>query len=311
MTAALALPQAKFDVAEAGQARYYLAWTRYRLDEVDAAARLFHEAATALRSAVPEIAVQAAWMHASCLVQLAAKDKRQATAAIASLHAFKQDYPTSEEAQRVDFLIIRLRQTSADPTEVIRELTAIQPADATYLSAQYELCQLRYQLWSKAKAEPAKADPLATDVLKSVDRFLALSQKGDDAERRLKAALLGVDVIQAATKTDQARIMALLNSVGNAADQVEPTNTAVVEYHYRRLQLRRKPAMCRQSNRRPAGSPSMAAERNMNCRRWRSWHGRPTRQSRLLRSRPYGENRGGSENLFAASSRSLAIRRPH
>ena len=67
---------------EAGQARYYLAWARYRLDEVDAAGRLFHEAATALRTAAPDVAVQAAWMHASCLVQQAAKDKRQAVAQV-------------------------------------------------------------------------------------------------------------------------------------------------------------------------------------------------------------------------------------
>jgi len=133
LSAALAIPQAKVNVPEAGQARYYLAWARYRLDEIDAAGRLFHEAATALRSAVPEVAVQAAWMHASCLMQLATKDKRQATAAIAALHAFKQEYPASDEAQRVDLLITRLRHASGDPTEAIRELVAIQPDNASYL----------------------------------------------------------------------------------------------------------------------------------------------------------------------------------
>jgi tetratricopeptide (TPR) repeat protein len=237
LTAALAMPPAKVDVPEAGQARYYLAWARYRLDEIDAAGRLFHEAATSLRSAVPEVAVQAAWMHASCLVQLANKDKRQTAAAITALHAFKQEYPTSDEAQRVDLLITRLRHTSGDATEAIRELVAIQPGNASYLSAQYELCQLRYQLWSKAKSEPAKAEPLGADLLKTVDRFLAMSDKANDNERRLKAALLAVDVLQSAPSVDQARVTALLTSVANAVNHLDAKNPAVIEYQYRRLQL--------------------------------------------------------------------------
>ena len=183
---------------------------------------------------------------------------------------------------------------------MIRELTAIQPADATYLSAQYELCQLRYQLWSKAKAEPAKADPLATDVLKSVDRFLALSQKGDDAERRLKAALLGVDVIQAATKTDQARIMALLNSVGNAADQVEPTNTAVVEYHYRRLQFVQKTGDV-SAVKQAAGWIAEHGGGTQYELPWLAIMARTTDEAvaACFWSRPYGENRGGSAPIRA------------
>jgi hypothetical protein len=240
LTAALAQPQTRTDLAEAGQARYYLGWARYRLDEFDAATRLFQESATALRAAVPEVAVQAAWMHATCLVQLAAKDKRQARAAIAALQAFKQDFPASEEAQRADVLITRLRQTHSAPEEAIRELVAIKPADPTYSSAQYELCQLHYQVWSKAKADPAKAEPPAAELLKTVDRFLSLADKNGDDERRLKASLLAVDVLQWSLKPDQSRVSSLLNSVAKAATHLDPKNPAAVEYQYRRLQAAQK-----------------------------------------------------------------------
>src|SRR5262245_9641499 len=67
LSSALALPEARQNVADAGQARYYLAWAHYRLDELDAAARLFHEAAIALQSAASDVAMQAAWMHCTCL----------------------------------------------------------------------------------------------------------------------------------------------------------------------------------------------------------------------------------------------------
>jgi hypothetical protein len=240
LAAAIVLPEAKTDPTEAGQARYYLAWSRYRLDEFDAAGRLFLEAAAALRSAVPEIAVQAAWMHATCLVQLAAKDKRQVTPAIAALQTFKQDYPASEEAPRADLLIARLRQTHATPEQAIRDYAAVKPNDPAYPSAQYELCQLQYQMWAKAKSDPAKAEPLAAELLKTADRFLTRTDRGGDAEQRLKAALLAIDVLQTSATPDSSRVAALLSSVAKTADQLDPSNVAAVEYQYRRLQLAQK-----------------------------------------------------------------------
>ncbi|MBW8885569.1 MAG: hypothetical protein JF612_12530, partial [Planctomycetia bacterium] len=120
LSSALALPEAKQDVTEAGQARYYLAWARYRLDEFEAAARLFHEAALALQSAASDVAVQAAWMHCTCLAQLSTKDKRHVSAAIAALQAFKQNFSGSEEAQRAELLLNRLRQSHSSPEEAIR-----------------------------------------------------------------------------------------------------------------------------------------------------------------------------------------------
>jgi hypothetical protein len=240
LSAALALPQARNDLLEAGQARYYLAWARFRLEELDAAARLFNEAAMAMRSAAPEVAVQAAWMHATCLVQLAAKDKRQIAPAIAALQSFKQEFPSSEEASKVDPIVTRLRQSHAAPEEVIRELAAVKPGDPSYLSAQYELSQLRYQLWSKSKALRAQGDRLAVELLATVDRFLAAADKSSDGQRRLKAALLAIDVLQSSPNPDPSQVSSLLASVAKAADELEPKNPTASEYQYRRLQHAQK-----------------------------------------------------------------------
>jgi len=242
LTKALSQPQARTDVNEAGQARYYLGWARYRLDDFEAAGRLFHEAATVLRTSLSDVAVQAAWMHATCLVRLAAKDKRQVAAAIAALEAFQQEYPASEESHQAELLITRLRQSRASPEEAIRELAAIKPGEPMYVSAQYEICLLRYQLWNKAKgdsaqADSAKAEPLAAELLSSVERFLAAASKTAEGERRLKAALLAVDVLSAASPHEHARLAALLADVRAAAERLSASDRSAAEYHYRVLQL--------------------------------------------------------------------------
>jgi len=236
LSAALLQPEAKSDLADAGQARYYLGWCQFRLNELAAASRTFHESATGLRSAAPDLALQAAWMNATCLVTLAAKDKTQVTPAIAALQNFQQDFPASEQTRRADLLIARLRQSHASPAEAVRELAAIQPADPNYLSAQYEICQLQHQLWTSAKADAAKAAPLAAELLRSADRFLASADRSSDHQRRLKSALLAIDVLLAAASPDESRIARLLEAGREAAEHIDGREPAAVEFQYRRLQ---------------------------------------------------------------------------
>ena len=216
------MPQARQDVIGAGQSRYYLAWTRFRLGEFDASARLFHDAAVALAAAVPDVAAQAAWMRCTSLVQLAVKDKRQVAAAMAALQAYKQDYPASEESQKAELLLMRLRQSNSSPEDAIRDLAAIKPSDVTYVSAQYEICQLQYQRWNKVKADAASASHREYKLLKSVEKFLSLAKGEADAERRLKATLLAVDVLDSAAMPDNKHITALLDGAAAASQPSAP-----------------------------------------------------------------------------------------
>jgi hypothetical protein len=237
LTAALAMPEAKREANDAAQARYYVAWAYFRLDEIDAAGRLFNEAALGLAFSAPEVAAQAAWMHCTCLVQLASKDKRQVSTAQAALEAYLRDYPASEEAQQVESLAARLRQSQLPPREAISELSAIKPGDANYASAQYEICQLQYQLWSKVKGDSGKAKPLAAEVLKAVDGFISASDTNRDGLRRLKASLLAVDVLLNDATPAWERVGELLTSVAAPAGQLEVNSGALIEYQYRRMQL--------------------------------------------------------------------------
>ena len=93
-------------------------------------------------------------MQCTCLMQLSQKDKKFVTPSIAALQNLKQDFPSSEQAGRAELLITRLRQSHSSPEEAIRELAKVPAGDPNYVSAQYEICQLQYQLWAKAKAEP-------------------------------------------------------------------------------------------------------------------------------------------------------------
>ncbi len=237
LAAALALPDARREALEAAQARYYLAWARFRLDELDTAARLFQEASIGLAYAAPEVAAQAAWMHCTCLLQIAAKDKRQVSSATAALESFRRDYPASEEAQQVDILVARLRQNQLPPQDAIRELAAIKPSDPGYISAQYEISQLQYQLWNKARANAVNARPLAAELLKTVDHFLALADQDREAPRRLKSALLAIDVLLSGAEPTWDRARDLLTSVAKAAAAQDLKSAAALEFQYRRLQL--------------------------------------------------------------------------
>lgn len=240
LTTALAHPQAQRDLTDAGQARYYLGWSQYRLNDLQTAARSFQEAATALKSSLADVAVQALWMQCTCLIQLAQEDKKFVTPAIAALQNLKQDFPSSEQAGRADLLITRLRASHSSPEEAIRELAKVPESDPNFVSAQYEICQLQYQLWTKAKADPGKAAPVAAEVLKTSDRFLSGTTKEGDWERRLRATLLAVDVLSAESPPNQQRIAALLREAAPAAENVASSNPASIEYQYRRLQLAQK-----------------------------------------------------------------------
>ncbi|MEX2176419.1 MAG: hypothetical protein WD872_18795 [Pirellulaceae bacterium] len=237
---ALALPQAKTELTDAAQCRYYWAWCQYRLGEFEVAAAAFLEAVTALKTGLPELAVQSAWMQCVCRQQLAAKDKRQIGPAMTAMQRLIADFPGTEQASKAEFALTQLRQASATPQEAIASLSAIGPGDANYLAAQYELCQLRHAQWSKVKTDAARAQPLATELLRSVDRFLAAAAKSSDRERKLRASLLAIDVLLEPAQPETTRVAAYLRGAAAAAAAVDPASLPAAEFHYRRLQIAQK-----------------------------------------------------------------------
>ena len=239
LQSALDHPQAKSELTDAAQCRYYWAWCQYRLDRLETASAAFGDAVTALKGSLPDVAVQSAWMQCVILQQLAAKDKRQIGRAMTAMQTLIADFPKSEQAAKAEFALTRLRQASSTPEEAIASLAAVQPDDPHYLAALFELCQLRHQLWTKRKADAKRAAPLAAELLASVDRLLAAAPAGEH-ERRLRAALLAVDCLWQQAPSNLPRIEKYLAEVAVAANAVDAGNLAAAEYQYRRLQLAQK-----------------------------------------------------------------------
>ena len=235
LKAALDHATARTELTDAAQCRYYWAWCQFRLGKLDVAAAAFAEAVPPLKGSLPDVAVQSAWMQCVALQQLAVKDKKQIGPAMTAMQTLIADFPRSEQATKAQFALTRLRQASSTPEEAIASLAAVKPGDANYAAALLEICQLRCQLWSKAKGDAKKAGPLGDAVLAAVDQLLAAVGESDH-DRRLKAGLLAVDVLASRTPPDRSRIDTYLGRIAPAAERADPSGTAAAEFHYRKLQ---------------------------------------------------------------------------
>ena len=239
LAAALELPDGRRDLFAAAQCRYHLAWCRFRLDDLELAARLFHEASPVLVDGQKDLAVQAAWMEFASFQKLAEtkKEKKYSVAAVAALQGLKRDFPESEQAAKAELLIARLQQ-DLSPEEAIASLAAIKPGEASYASARFEIAQLLFQRWNKAKADKTKSAPAAGEALTAVDTFLAA--KGASGEQRLRGCLIALQILFETTPMDEKRAAQYLTTATPAGDALSPQSPLAAEFHYRRLQLAQK-----------------------------------------------------------------------
>lgn len=234
---ALDLPEAKDDLTAAAQCRYSLAWCDYRQEHYEAALRLFRLAAAQLRTLGDETAVQSAWMVFTCYQQLhsASKDPRHQKEALAALADLKRDFPGTDQAQRADLMLARLKVQGDAPEEAVKTLSAVSPDSPSYLTARYELCAARHQLWTKSRGQPNAAS-LAAELIKDVDAYLVAAPESEGV-RRVRAALLAVDVLLASDSPDWEAAARYLDRVRAAGDKLGDDDSIAPEYHYQRLQL--------------------------------------------------------------------------
>lgn len=237
LDAALAMEEARRDLAGAAQARFYLAWARYRQGANQDAARAFQEAAAALRDSGSALAVQAAWMQCVCLAEWAERDPRQVPAALMAVAALKRDYPHSPEVQRAEWLAGRLRRMTQSPEAALRELAAISPGDAQYAAAQGELCELRYQQWERVRSDPQQAAPLAQEVQEAARRLVDLTLPPPQAALQVRAALRAVAVLRAMSPGEDRAAARWLERIRPAVAHLEPSSPPALEYQFRRLEL--------------------------------------------------------------------------
>jgi tetratricopeptide (TPR) repeat protein len=235
---ALDLPEAKDDLASAAQCRYSLAWCDYRRDQFTDAIRLFEQAAAQLKALGDDTAVQSAWMVFTCYQQLHAqtKDAKYQDAAVKTLASLKRDYPNSEQARRADLMLARVSASGDAPEAAVKALAAVSPDDPNYIVARYELAVARHQLWSKVRRDAQAAAPLAEAVRQDVDTYLAAAP-ASEGTRRLRAALLAVDVLLTGPSPDWSQAAAYLAKVQAIGAKLDDDDSIAAEYHYRLLQL--------------------------------------------------------------------------
>jgi hypothetical protein len=234
---ALATSAARAELSDAAQARYYWAWCQYRLGNLPEAAAAFGETVTTLQGSIPNLAVQAAWMQCVALQQLAAADKQKVGPAMTAMQHLIADFPGSDQARQAEQALAKLRQASQTPEETIASLSKVEPTDPNYVASLYEICQLRYQLWSRVKSDASKAAPLAAELVAAVDRYLAASTRQASDERTLRAVLIAAEVLLADKNPDTARVERLLRRVESLAASLAPSHAAAAEYQYRVLQI--------------------------------------------------------------------------
>ncbi len=239
LRAALSDPQAAKDLAAAGRCRYLLGWCLFRLEQREQAARQFEQAADALRGSGEKDAVDSAWMAFVCFKELADAESARVGLAIDSLEKLQRDYPNSEQAGRADFLLARLRKAAASLDESIASLEAIDKGDKNYLSARYELCLLYHQRWVKQRDDPRRGDEAASQLRAAIDSFLTAA-KGDEAQRRLRCLLLGVDVALGGQSPDESAAGRYLELAEPLAAAMPAESSLSADYHYRALQLARR-----------------------------------------------------------------------
>jgi tetratricopeptide (TPR) repeat protein len=112
----------------------------------------------------------------------------------------------------------------------------VKPGEASYLAAQYEIVSLQYQLWKQAGGDTAAAEKLASEVLVSVDRFLAAAGASGRTDERLRACLIAIEVLSGGAESEQGGIDRYLSRAKAAAETLAATDPLLPEYHYRRLQ---------------------------------------------------------------------------
>lgn len=167
--------------------------------------------------------------------KLAAEQASAANAAIAALETIKREFPDHTYARKADYYIARLRQAGASPEESIRALEAIPAQQPGYLAARYDLCRLRHRLWAEAET-PAERTAAAVPVHAAVKSYLDAAGEQEEAARRLRCALLSIEVAAGTPEgAAQVDVDALLATADKLTLDIPPSSPLVAEYHYRAM----------------------------------------------------------------------------
>jgi len=232
---ALKASDANRHVGSAAQCRYELAWCHFQLGEHEKAGHHYEQAVTGLKASDPQKAAQSAWMAFVSYQKLTKAAPRFAGLAVNLLKTMKRDFPQHPQAKRADYYLKKLTQDSASPQQTVASLEKITSDDPSYLSARYDICMIRHQLWSVAGVDGKGA---AADALQpAVKVYLAAAEGDRDDMRKVKCCLLAVDVLVNSRPANGTLAESYLDAASQLVERLPTSTSVAAEYHYRRLQL--------------------------------------------------------------------------
>jgi tetratricopeptide (TPR) repeat protein len=232
---ALGSAETKTLAGPAARCRYTLGWALFRLDRYEDAAREFTSAFPGLHETQDELAVETAWMAFACYRKLADAEARHVASAADALKRMQQAFPTHPHTQRAAYEMNKLLEKS-DPDTMIAQLQAIEPGSENYALARYDLCLLLHRLWTKQRGDPAQSTARLAELRDAADTYLNTVRPAD-APRQLQVCLLAADAALHSPTPQLDVAAAMLSRADAVAAQLPPTDSSVIEYHYRLLEL--------------------------------------------------------------------------
>ena len=233
---ALASKDASSQASLRSRCRYDLAMCQFRLGNLAEAGPGFEESVSGLKAAGEAIAVDALWNAFVCYKRLGKDDARYLPRAINILTSIKRDYPQHEYARQADRWTARLMRDSS-PEKVIRQLRNIGPEEEGYRDAQYDLCTLLHQQWSRQRDSATQAATFANGVRQAADLFNKLADKNSDARRHVKVLVLATEVSLLSKDPLVELAAGFLDRAKPFAESLPATDSALADYHYQWLRV--------------------------------------------------------------------------
>ena len=236
LQAALSTKNATDQISLRSRCRYDLAMCQFHLGNLAQAGPGFEESVPGLKASGEAIAADALWNAFVCYKRLGKADARYLPRAVNVLARIQRDYPQhkyAREASRWTALLMR----DASPDKVIRQLQRVAPDDAGYLDAQYDLCTLLHQQWSRHRDDATQSARFADGVRRAAEAFHSVADKQVAARRRVKVLVLAAEVSLFAEEPLVELGAGFLTRAEPFAESLPTSDSALSDYHYQWLRV--------------------------------------------------------------------------
>ena len=242
LSRALASPEAEQDLHSASECRYTLGWCCYRLGENVEAGDYFRAAVVGLKGVNPTKGAESAWMAFIAYQEVAKEEPRYGLRAIEVLEDLKRDFPDHSYAQKADYFIAKLQQSRGSMTSSIRQLQSIQPGDANYWSARFDLCNLLRQQIDQAASDEERQELARQlkDIADDLHQRLKPDSSPADHTSRVAGCLLTTADLARKNYLPEADFANYVQEAKTLLDKLPPEDRTWIDYHYQALLLARQ-----------------------------------------------------------------------